>query len=83
MTYDPETILNSIYDTSENLYREMCSNKENDHATLFNHLTELGKSIVGADRGSFWKWDRRRGQLWTTSATGVDKIVIPDNSGLV
>ena len=83
MTYDPETILNSIYDTSEKLYREMCSNKENDHATLFNHLTELGKSIVGADRGSFWKWDRRRGQLWTTSATGVDKIVIPDNSGLV
>ncbi|SCW64893.1 diguanylate cyclase (GGDEF) domain-containing protein [Ruminococcaceae bacterium YRB3002] len=80
-TTDP--ILNEIYDISDKLYNEMCSNKENDHATLFKYLTELGKTIVGADRASFWKWDKRNNTLWTQSATGVDKIVIPDNTGLV
>ena len=80
---DQDPILSEIYNISDKLYNEMCSNKENDHATLFNYLTELGKTIVGADRASFWKWDKRNNTLWTQSATGVDKIVIPDNTGLV
>ena len=78
-----EQVLGEIFDISDKLYKEMCSNKENDHATLFRYLTELGKTIVGSDRASFWKWDKNRKELWTTSATGVDKIVIPDNTGLV
>jgi len=80
---DSNAVLNEIFGISDKLYKEMCSNKENDHATLFKYLTELGKTIVGADRASFWKWDTRRSELWTTSATGVDKIIIPDNTGLV
>ena len=76
-------LLNEIFDISDKLYREMCSNKENDHDTLFRFLTELGRIMADADRASFWKWDRRKHQLWTTSATGVDRIVIPDNTGLV
>ena len=76
-------ILTNIFDISDKLYREMCSNKENDHATLFAYLTELGRTMTDSDRASFWKWDRRKKQLWTTSATGVDRIVIPDNTGLV
>ena len=78
-----DKVLGEIFDISDKLYKEMCCNKENDHATLFRYLTELGKTIVGADRASFWKWDKSRKELWTTSATGVDKIVIPDNTGLV
>ena len=83
MTESDNRALEEIYNISDKLYNEMCSNKENDHATLFSYLTELGKTIVGADRASFWKWDKRRGELWTQSATGVDKIVIPDTTGLV
>ncbi len=83
MEDDSRNVLGNIYDISDKLYKEMCSNKENDHATLFKYLTELGKAIVGADRASFWKWDTRKNTLWTQSATGVDKIVIPDTTGLV
>ena len=75
MNKNDSAILDEIYNISDKLYRSMCSNQENDHATLFNYLTELGKTIVGADRASFWKWDTRRNELWTTSATGVDRIV--------
>ena len=76
-------ILNNIYDISAKLYSEMCSDKEKDHAALFEYMTELGRTMADADRASFWKWDRRKKELWTTSATGVDRIVIPDNTGLV
>ncbi len=76
-------LLNNIYEITDRLYRDMCMNGSSDHNLLFSYLTELGKSIVGADRASFWKWDKRKEQLWTMSATGVDKIVIPDNIGLV
>ena len=76
-------ILNNINDISAKLYSEMCSDKEKDHAALFEYMTELGRTMADADRASFWKWDRRKKELWTTSATGVDRIVIPDNTGLV
>ncbi|MBO4241937.1 MAG: diguanylate cyclase [Clostridiales bacterium] len=80
---DNSDVLNEIYDIADRLYADMCSKDTNDHALLFGYLTELGKTIVGADRASFWKWDKRNKTLWTTSATGVDKIVIPDTTGLV
>lgn len=76
-------LLEEIFDISDKLYREMCSRKENSHETLFQFLTELGRVMADADRASFWKWDRRKHQLWTTSATGIDRIVIPDDTGLV
>ncbi|MBP5180458.1 MAG: MBL fold metallo-hydrolase [Clostridiales bacterium] len=72
-----------IYGITDRLYKETCKNDDNDHHLIFGALTELGKNIVGADRASFWKWDKRRHELWTTAATGVDKIIIPDNTGLV
>lgn len=75
--------LEQIYDITDKLYKLTCQNEENDHSSIFGYLTELGKMITGSDRASFWKWDKRRHQLWTTAATGVDKIVIPENAGLV
>ncbi|MCR5543101.1 MAG: sensor domain-containing diguanylate cyclase [Eubacterium sp.] len=80
---DNNVLLEEIFNISDKLYKEMCSNKENDHETLFKFLTELGRVMADADRASFWKWDRRKHQLWTTSATGIDRIVIPDDTGLV
>jgi diguanylate cyclase (GGDEF)-like protein len=61
----------------------MCSVEESDHKAVFEYMTELGRTMADADRASFWKWDKNKHQLWTTSATGVDRIVIPDNTGLV
>ena len=83
MIKDGEKQLEEIYDICNRLYTDMCSNKKNDHSVLFSYLTELGKSLVGADRASFWKWDKYKHELWTASATGTDRIVIPDTTGLV
>ena len=76
-------LLNNILSISDHLYKDMCMNGSHDHNMLFTYLTELGKMSVDADRASFWKWDKRKSQLWTMSATGIDKIIIPDNTGLV
>ncbi len=81
--FGSQELIENIFDISSRLYSEMCTNKETDHGTLFKYMTELGRTMVDADRASFWKWDKRRHELWTTSATGVDRIVIPDNTGLV
>ena len=80
---DDKKILDRIFDISDSLYKDMCMNNSKDHALLFSYLTELSKTIVDADRASFWKWDKRKGEIWTMSATGVDKIVMPDSKGLV
>ena len=80
---DTGRMLAGIFDITDSLYEDMCKNNSKDHTLLFTYLTNLGKTIVDADRASFWKWDKRRSQLWTMSATGVDKIIIPDDTGLV
>ncbi len=83
MVQDTSRLLDGIFTISDCLYKDTCMNNNTDHHLLFSYLTDLGKTIVDADRASFWKWDKRKKQLWTMSATGVDKIVIPDDSGLV
>lgn len=80
---DNGRMLSGIFDITNSLYKDMCMNDSKDHKLLFSYLTELSKTIVDADRASFWKWDKRKGQIWTMSAMGIDKIVIPDNTGLV
>ena len=83
MSQNHEKNLEAIYDICDRLYSDMCNNQNNDHSVLFSYLTELGKTLVGADRASFWKWDKRKNTLWTMSATGTGKIEIPDGTGLV
>ena len=83
MCQNHEKNLEAIYDICDRLYSDMCNNQNNDHSVLFSYLTELGKTLVGADRASFWKWDKRKNTLWTMSATGTGKIEIPDGTGLV
>ncbi len=78
-----ETMLNEIFDIANSLYNNIYENLDDNHNDIFSTLTELGKTLGQCERASFWKWDKRNNQLWTTSATGVDKIVIPDNTGLV
>ncbi len=80
---DEKKMLDDLFDVSDKLYGNMCLHKENNHAEVFKYLTEMGRIMTDADRASFWKWEKRKKQIWTTSATGVDKIIIPDDTGLV
>ena len=67
---DNSMVLNGVLEITDRLYKDMCMNDSPDHQMLFSYLTELAEMIVEADRASFWKWDKRKGQLWTMSATG-------------
>ena len=78
-----DTMLNDIFTLTEKLYSDMNSPGGGDHNTIFKHLTELGKTLTESDRASFWKWDKVNHTLWTTAATGTDRITIPDSTGLV
>ena len=80
---DNGKLLGNIFNITDRLYKDMCVSSRKDHAMLFYYLTELAKTLVDADRASFWKWDKRKGELWTMSATAVDRIVMPDTTGLV
>lgn len=83
MSTTPEQMLSDIFSVSEQLYQDMNRATEDDHSKIFEHLTTLGRVLAEADRASFWKWDKANHTLWTTAATGTDRITIPDHTGLV
>jgi len=80
-----DKLLDKIFDITQSLYTEMCSDcgTLNGHTAIFKLLTELGRTLVDADRASFWKWDKRSHELWTTAAVGEGRITIPEGTGLV
>ncbi len=81
-----DELLNSIFSITENLYKEMCCSDDDvsdDHAKIFRLLTDLGRTLVNSDRASFWKWDKRKHELWTTAAVGTGRITIPEGTGMV
>ena len=80
-----ELILNKIFDITRQLYNEMRSteNAGGDHFQVFNLFAELGRTLAGADRASFWRWDKAAHKLITNAATGTDQIIIDDTTGLV
>ena len=80
-----QQILDKIFTIMQHLYNEMRLNKNNqsNHLQVFEIFAELGRTLAGADRASFWIWDKRRGKLITATATGLDQIVIDDTTGLV
>lgn len=81
-----DVLLDQIFSITQGLYKEMSkpdSDAENDHNTIYRLLTDLGRTLVNADRASFWKWDKRNHSLWTTAAVGAGRITIPEGTGLV
>lgn len=80
-----DKLLDKIFDITQSLYTEMCRDcgTLNGHTAIFKLLTELGRTLVDADRASFWKWDKRSHELWTTAAVGEGRITIPEGTGLV
>lgn len=56
---------------------------EKDFDKAIAILTELGRTLAGSDRASFWYWDTKKQQYWTLAAWGSEKITIPEGSGVV
>ena len=85
MKTSAEQILDNIFTVMERLYDEMRLNKDapNNHMRVFEIFAELGRTLAGADRASFWRWDRHNHKLLTTAATDSEQIVIDEKSGLV
>ena len=46
-------------------------------------ISRYAKDVIKAERCSIFMHDPEHQQFWTTLADGVDKIVIPNNKGLV
>ena len=46
-------------------------------------ISTYAKTVIGADRCSIFIHDKSDKSFWTTLSDGVDKIVIPDDKGLV
>ncbi|MBR4643439.1 MAG: sensor domain-containing diguanylate cyclase [Selenomonadaceae bacterium] len=80
-----QKILDNIFSVVQRLYEEMRQNRNSysEHLRIFEIFAELGRTLVGADRASFWRWDKRKGKLFTATATGTNQIVIDDTTGLV
>ena len=80
-----EEMLNEIFTIMQSLYDEMRLNRDNqnNHLKVSEIFAELGRTLVGADRASFWRWDKRAHLLKTTAATGTEQIIISDKTGLV
>lgn len=71
-----DVLLDKIFNITQDLYNEMSrddSNAEDDHNTIYRLLTDLGRTLVNADRASFWKWDKRSHTLWTTAAVAQEE----------
>ena len=84
MSVNAEKMLSEIFAVTEDLYNDMLNVIPiSDHNKIYEYITRLGRSLSDSDRTSFWKWDRHSHTLWTAAAVGENRIVIPDNTGLV
>ncbi|MBO4997928.1 MAG: sensor domain-containing diguanylate cyclase [Lachnospira sp.] len=46
-------------------------------------LTDLGKILVNSDRASLWYYDVKKKQYWTLAASGSERIVVPEGTGII
>ena len=80
-----EKILDKIFSIMQRLYNEMHlrGSGADNHLQVFDIFADLGRTLAGADRASFWRWDKEAHRLVTATATGTDQIVIDEKTGLV
>lgn len=72
-----EEMLNQIFYYMNKLVEE----KDFGASTLL--LTDLGRTLVNAERASFWYRDKRNKQYWTMAASGTDRIVVEEGKGII
>ena len=64
-------------------YYMNCLAVEKDFSTSILLLTELGQTLVNADRTSFWYRDIEHKAYWTLAASGTGRIVVPKGQGII
>ncbi len=64
-------------------YYMNCLVEEKDFEKSVLLLTDLGRTLVNADRTSFWYRDIRKKQYWTLVAMGENRISVPCGKGIV
>lgn len=57
--------------------------EEKEFIPTIRLLTDLGRTLVNAERASFWYWDRAKKEYWTLAALGSERIIVPEGSGIV
>ncbi len=56
---------------------------ETDFSNSILLLTDLGRTLVNADRTSFWYRDKKNKSYWTLAASGTGRIVVSEGQGIV
>ena len=64
-------------------YYMNCLVVEKDFNKSILLLTDLGQTLVNAERASFWYRDVKKKQYWTLVAVGEDRITVPCGKGIV
>ena len=74
---EAEVLLEKIF-----YYMNQLVNEKDFKKTLLL-LTDMGRTLVNAERASFWYWDREKKQYWTLVASDTEQLVVPEGSGIV
>lgn len=64
-------------------YYMNCLVSERDFSSAILLLTDLGRTLVNAERASFWYRDVKNKQYWTLAASDTGKIVVLEGTGIV
>ena len=56
---------------------------ERDFSKAILLLTDLGRTLVNAERTSFWYRDIKSQQYWTLAASETGRIVVPKGQGII
>lgn len=64
-------------------YYMNCLVVEKDFSTSILLLTDLGRTLVNAERASFWYRDTKKKQYWTLAASDTERIVVPEGIGII
>lgn len=56
---------------------------EKDYSKSILLLTDLGRTLVNAERTSFWYRDVKNKQYWTLAASETGRIVVPQGRGII
>lgn len=56
---------------------------EKDFKKTLMLLADMGRTLVNAERASFWYWDKDKKQYWTLVASDIEQLVVPEGTGVV
>ena len=74
---EAEALLEQIF-----YYMNQLVNEKDFKKTLLL-LTDMGRTLVNAERASLWYWDQKKKEYWTLVASDSEQLVVPEGTGIV